>query len=308
MTDPMQATQMQLFWEHFKSIISSVNITDILDIAIVAFLIYKLIGLIRETRAGQLVKGVVAVLLLYLIAHTFKFLMLENILQFILTYGVVVLLVLFQPELRKVLEQVGRTSISSLQLFATPSESKEERRRRMNEVIDAVVEGCTMLSQARTGALTVIERKTKIGDIISTGTIINATPSSELMQNIFFHNSPLHDGAMVVREGRFFSAGCFLPLSQNNDISRMLGTRHRAALGMSEVSDAVVVVVSEETGAISVALNGKLQLKLSPSALKAVLYHQLIATSEIAEITPKESKKLNKLKKAAGKGAKKNEN
>lgn len=280
MTDTMQTTTLQLFWEQFLAITRSIEIADILDIAIVAFLIYKLIGLVRETRASQLVKGVLAILLLFAAAFFFKFRMLETILRFILTYGVVVVLVLFQPELRKILEQVGRTSISSLQVFAAPAESKEQRRQRMSEVIRAVVESCTALAQTRTGALLVIERQTKIGDIISTGTIINADSSSELIQNIFFHNSPLHDGALVIRGGKLYAAGCFLPLSQNNDISRMLGTRHRAALGMSEVSDAVVVVVSEETGAISVAISGKLEMKLTPSGLQAVLYHQLVSDGD----------------------------
>lgn len=291
MTDTMQTTTLQLFWEQFLAITRSIEVSDLLDIAIVAFLIYKLIGLVRETRAGQLVKGVVAILLLFAAAWFFKFRMLETILRFILTYGVTVVVVLFQPELRKVLEQVGRTSISSLQIFAAPAESKEQLRQRTTEVIRAVVEGCALLAQARTGALLVIERQTKVGDIISTGTIINADPSSELLQNIFFHNSPLHDGALVIRDGKLYAAGCFLPLSENNDISRMLGTRHRAALGMSEVSDAVVVVVSEETGAISVAIGGKLELKLTPSALQAVLYHQLISSAD-SEGDAKAEKKL----------------
>lgn len=279
-SDPLQSSTLQLFWEHFLAIVSSIGPADLLDIAIVAFLVYKLIGLVRETRAGQLVKGVLAILALYGTAKIFEFRMLENIIQFILTYGVFALLVLFQPELRKVLEQVGQTSISSFQIFAAPSENREEYRRRLHEVVEAVVDGCAALSQTHTGALIVIERKTKLGDIISTGTVINASPSSELVQNIFFHNSPLHDGALVIREGRLYSAGCFLPLSQNNQISRMLGTRHRAALGMSEVSDAVVVVVSEETGAISAAINGKLELRLANTALHALLYHHLLAESE----------------------------
>ncbi|MEG1777440.1 MAG: diadenylate cyclase CdaA [Angelakisella sp.] len=287
----MKATTFQLLWEQFLAITSSIEVADILDIAIVAFLIYKLIGLVRETRAGQLVKGVLAILMLYVMADLFKFRMLETILRFILPYGVLVLLVLFQPELRKVLEQVGRTSISSLQFLATPSESKEQRRQRMTKIIETMVEGATMLAQTRTGALVVIERQTKLGDIIATGTVIDADPSSELLQNIFFHNSPLHDGALVVRDGKLYAAGCFLPLSQNNEISRMLGTRHRAALGMSEVSDAVVMVVSEETGAVSVAISGRLEMKLTPPALKAVLYHQLVSDGD-AESTENSERKL----------------
>lgn len=297
MNEVVQATKMQLFWEHFLSIIKLIEISDILDIAIVAFLIYKLIGLVRETRAGQLVKGVVVILLLYLAAVIFEFRMVENIIQFILTYGVVGLMVLFQPELRKILEQVGRTSISSLQVFTAPPESKEEQRQRMHTVIDAVVESCHELSASRTGALLVIERKTKLGDIIATGTVVDADPSSELIRNIFFHNSPLHDGALIIRDGRLYSAGCFLPLSPNNEISRMLGTRHRAALGMSEVSDAVVIVVSEETGSISVALNGQLNQHLNQAALKAALFQQLLAADGEEKLAGKKRKsKKNKPK------------
>ena len=297
MPDVTQATKMQLFWEHFLSIVKLIEISDILDIAIVAFLIYKLIGLVRETRAGQLVKGVVVILLLYLSAIIFEFRMVENIIHFILTYGVVGLMVLFQPELRKMLEQVGRTSISSLQVFSPPAESKEEQRLRMQTLIDALVEGCHELSISKTGALLVIERKTKLGDIIATGTVVDADASSELIRNIFFHNSPLHDGALIIRGGRLYAAGCFLPLSQTNDISRMLGTRHRAALGMSEVSDAVVVVVSEETGSISMALDGHLNQNLSQGAFKAALCRQLLAAEgEERPLGKKRKLKKNKAK------------
>lgn len=292
MTDALQASTMQLFWEHFLAIVQSFKFSDFLDIVIVAFLIYKVIGLVRETRASQLIKGVAAIMVLYLAARIFEFRMLENLIQIVLTYGAFALFVLFQPELRKMLEQVGRTSLTSFQVFSGTPETNEERRMRMRITIDAIVEGCTMLSQANTGALIVIERKTKLGDIIETGTVINSDPSSELVQNIFFHNSPLHDGALIVRNGRLHSAGCFLPLSQNYEISRMLGTRHRAALGMSEVSDAVVVVVSEETGAISVAQDGRLELRLSPAALRALLYQQLVAEQAEETERDKARKKL----------------
>jgi len=280
LTDPIQATRFQLVWEQILAIISSISLIDILDIAIVAFLIYKLLGLIRETRAGQLLKGVVAILLLFVISDLFEFRMLETILKYIITYGVLVLLVLFQPELRKVLEQVGRTSISSFQIFTPTSEIKEQMKQRTNAGINAIVDACTTMAQTKTGALIVIERQTKIGDIISTGTIIDANVCSELVQNIFFHNSPLHDGALVIRDDRLYAAGCFLPLSQNYEISRALGTRHRAALGMSEISDAVIIVVSEETGGISVAVDGKLKTKLTVTAFKSLLTHMLIINDE----------------------------
>lgn len=287
-----EVSRMQLFLEHFLSIVNSMDAADIFDIAIVAFLIYKLIGLVRETRAGQLVKGVVAILFLYLASQVFEFRMLETIITASLTYGVIAILVLFQPELRKILEQVGRTSISSFQVFSGSTEDKEERRQHTQQLIHAVVDGCTALAQTHTGALIVIERKTKIGDIISTGTTINSDARSELVQNIFFHNSPLHDGALIVRDNRLYSAGCFLPLSQNNQISRMLGTRHRAALGMSEVSDSIIVVVSEETGAISVAINGKLELRLSPAALQSLLSNNLMNDNDNAENATTKKRKL----------------
>ena len=283
MTEATQIPQIQLMWDWFINMVTSIQLSDVLDMCIVAFLIYKMVGLVRDTRAGQLVKGVLAVLLLYWIAELFGFGMLRAVLAFILPYGAMVLLVLFQPELRKAMEQLGRSSISTIsniQLFGPGSEAKEQERQKTQQLIDAICESCAAFSKDKTGALIVLERETKLGDIISTGTIINSDPSPELIGNIFFHNSPLHDGALVVRENRLHSAGCFLPLSQNYEISRMLGTRHRAALGVSEVSDAVVVVVSEETGAITVALNGQLNMRLTPAKLKELLQRELIHETE----------------------------
>ena len=274
--DGMNVSTWELVVEQFLAITQSIEIVDVLDIAIVAFLIYKLIGLVRETRAAQLVNGVLAVLLLFVAAEVFEFKMLETILKFILTYGVMVLLVLFQPELRKVLEQVGRSSISSIALLQNNHEQNAETILRTKAAITEIVESCESLSKTKTGALMVIECQTKIGDIISTGTLIDANASRELIQNVFFHNAPLHDGAMVIRDGKLYSAGCFLPLSQNYEISNMLGTRHRAALGMSEVSDAIIIVVSEETGAISVARNGKLNQRLNGVALRNMLSNILL--------------------------------
>ncbi|WP_071435258.1 diadenylate cyclase CdaA [Angelakisella massiliensis] len=283
MTEATQIPQIQLMWDWFINMVTSIQLSDVLDMCIVAFLIYKMVGLVRDTRAGQLVKGVLAVLLLYWIAELFGFGMLRAVLAFILPYGAMVLLVLFQPELRKAMEQLGRSSISTIsniQLFGPGSEAKEQERQKTQQLIDAICESCAAFSKDKTGALIVLERETKLGDIISTGTIINSDPSPELIGNIFFHNAPLHDGALVVRENRLHSAGCFLPLSQNYEISRMLGTRHRAALGVSEVSDAVVVVVSEETGAITVALNGQLNMRLTPAKLKELLQRELIHETE----------------------------
>ena len=278
----------QMLWEYFINILGTITLFDILDIAIVAFLIYKLIGLLKETRAEQLVKGVFAILLLYFITLMTPFKMLAFIMKFVVSYGAIVLLVLFQPELRKILEQVGRSRLSNLQVFSPNTSSKEYERSQAIKVINAICDSCALLSKERIGALIVMERETKIGEIISTGTIIDSQPSSDLIKNVFFPNSPLHDGALVIRNNRLYAAGCFLPLSDNYEISRTLGTRHRAALGISEVSDAVVVVVSEETGAITVAKNGNLNLRITPNTLSTILYEEFVNEEEPAA----EKKKL----------------
>lgn len=260
-------------WENILETVKTIGFADVLDMVIIAYLLYKLIGLVRETRAGQLVKGVLLIIFLYLIADVFQMRVIYNVMGYVLQYGAVVLLVLFQPELRKMLEQVGRTKISrTIAGFQFGGGDKNEAHREKTlETINAICDGCATLSREKIGALMVIERNTRLGEIIDTGTIIDASPSPELIENIFFHNSPLHDGAMVIRDNRLYAAGCFLPLSENYSISRNLGTRHRAALGMSENSDAVVVVVSEETGAISVAMSSKLNLRLSVAELYSIL-------------------------------------
>ena len=192
-------------------------------------------------------------------------------------------IVVFQPELRKILEKLGRTSFSLTQIRKTVNSiggNSFENNSNMMRCINAICDSCAILSKERTGALIVIERSTRLGDIIATGTLVDASPSAELIRNIFFKNSPLHDGAMVIRDGRVHAAGCFLPLSNNYDISRTLGTRHRAALGMSEVSDALIVIVSEETGAISVAKDGKLNLRLTVNSLNSILCDELLSEQE----------------------------
>lgn len=269
--------------------ISIFRIQDAVDILVMAFLIYHLIALVRETRAGQLIKGVFAILFLYFIAYVLELYTLRTLMEIIIRYGALVLLVLFQPELRKVLEQVGRTSISNLSVFAPNMSAGEYERKQMIKTINAICDSCAILSKEQIGALIVLERETRIGDIISTGTIIDSQPSADLIKNVFFPNSPLHDGALVIRSRRLYAAGCFLPLSDNYDISKALGTRHRAALGMSEVSDALIVVVSEETGNITVAQNGKLDIGITVSTLSAILYREFV-TEEKESTT--EKKKL----------------
>ncbi len=270
--------------------ISIFRIQDAVDILVMAFLIYHLIALVRETRAGQLIKGVFAILFLYFIAYVLELYTLRTLMEIIIRYGALVLLVLFQPELRKVLEQVGRTSLSNLVFFTPNMNAAEYERKQMIKTINAICDSCAILSRERIGALIVLERETKLGDIISTGTIIDSQPSADLIKNVFFPNSPLHDGALVIRNSRLYAAGCFLPLSDNYGISRALGTRHRAALGMSEVSDAIVVVVSEETGAVTMARNGRLELDMGVNGLSAALFHEFVA--EEGEGAAEKKKKL----------------
>ncbi len=257
--------------------ISTFRVQDAVDIAIMAFLVYHLINLLKETRAGQLIKGVFGILLLYFFAYLLELYTLRTAMEMVIRYGALVLLVLFQPELRKVLEQVGRTSISNLSVFGTNMSTSEYERKQMIKTINAICDSCAILSKERIGALIVMERETKIGDIISTGTVIDSQPSADLIKNVFFPNSPLHDGALVIRNSRRYAAGCFLPLSDNYEISRALGTRHRAALGISEVSDAIVVVVSEETGAVTMAKNGKLEIDIGVNGLSAALFREFVA-------------------------------
>lgn len=269
--------------EMLEDILRTIRIQDVLDILIVAYLVYKLIDLLRETRAGQLIKGVLGIILVYVLSQAFQLRAVSAIIRYLITYGVFALLIIFQPELRKILEKLGRTSFSLTQIRKTVNSiggNSFENNGNMMRCINAICDSCAILSKERTGALIVIERSTRLGDIIATGTLVDASPSAELIRNIFFKNSPLHDGAMVIRDGRVHAAGCFLPLSNNYDISRTLGTRHRAALGMSEVSDALIVIVSEETGAISVAKDGKLNLRLTVNSLNSILCDELLSEQE----------------------------
>lgn len=241
-----------------QGILNSFGISDFLDIVVVAYLMYQSIRLVRETRAIQLVKGLATLVGVYAISSFAQMRSLSFLIRYIFQYGALALLIVFQPELRRSLEQVGRTRFSNLQLFGG-SVDPDDVNARWGRTINAIGEAATFLSKRRIGALIVLERQSLLGEIIKTGTVIDAAPSAELLGNIFFPNSPLHDGALIIREGRMVAAGCYLPLSDNFTISKEMGTRHRAGLGMSESSDAIVVIVSEETGVITLANNGKLR-------------------------------------------------
>lgn len=270
----------------FLSVIETIRLPDILDIALLTFIIYKAIKIIRETRAGQLVKGIIFLALAYLICSAFGLRSMRFILEEILKNGFIAILIMFQPELRRALEKVGRTSVSKMSFFEHTSEYTE----KWTKAIDIICDSCEELSATKTGALIVIERQTKLGEQINTGTIINAVPSKELFGNIFYPKTPLHDGAAVIRDGIVHAAACFLPTPERGElINKALGSRHRAAIGMSENSDAIIIVVSEETGTISVAHNGELNRNFSSKSLNVFLNEKII--SDHAEESQK-SKKL----------------
>ncbi len=268
---------------HLMGNIRGMGLNDYLDIIVVAFLVYYLTKLVKETRAVQLLKGVAALALVYFVAAIAQLQTLQFIMNAVLSTGVLALIILFQPELRRVLERVAQTQLVTLKKFFSSGETTVEHFEETQNCINIVCEACKSLSKTRTGALMVFERETKLGEIIKTGTVVDAEPSTELIGNLFYVNTPLHDGAMVIRGGRLYASGCFLPLSQNYTISKEMGTRHRAALGMSENSDAVVVVVSEETGVISIAENGKIDRNYTPEGLRKRLRRELLKKQEDGE-------------------------
>ncbi len=263
----------------FFSLTSTIELRDIVDVAALAYIIYLLMKLIRETRAGQLVKGILLLVAAYFASSFFQLKVMKYILGHALDIGLIAMIILFQPELRRALEKFGRTRFG-VTLLGIGTFSGDVKQR-WETAIDAICDSCVELSASCTGALIVCERQTRLGEQIETGTILNATPSKEVFGNIFYPKTPLHDGAVIMRDGMILAAACFLPKPQNDAaINKKLGSRHRAAIGMSENSDAVVIVVSEETGQISVAMNGVLTRDFTRDKLKALLEKELFAASE----------------------------
>lgn len=275
------------WWEWMVSIAMNFQFKDAVDIIIVALLIYGVVKLVRETRAGQLVKGLFLLVILFVISSYFNLVMVSRVLAYFFQFAFVALLIVFQPEIRKALEQVGRNNVGQSIAAAVTGRDRSHDRAQIRKAINAVVDGVGILQQLKMGALIVFERKTKLGDIIATGTQINCEPSGQIVGNIFFNKAPLHDGAMIIRDGMIHAAGCILPLTKNTSVSAELGTRHRAALGVSEESDAVVVVVSEETGQISVAVNGVLARRFTRDTLRDVLEGYLIPQEEASTVRRK---------------------
>lgn len=288
-------------FESFISVIKTIGISDIIDVAIVAFLIYKVMKWSLDTRAGQLIKGILILAAAYILAAILQLNVLLLIFQKVFEIGLIALVVVFQPEIRRALEQVGRGKIMGkfnfLSFLNFKQDSEEVIEERVANSIEIISNAAVILSSENTGALIIIERETKLGEIIKTGTVINSEPSVELIGNIFFPNTPLHDGAMILRDGKLYAAGCFLPLSQNNEISKQLGTRHRAALGVSETSDCIAIVVSEENGLISVAKNGILTRGYDRDSLYRYLKKELIMEKESTFDTTIIEKKISFRKK-----------
>lgn len=259
----------------FFSLMSTIDIPkDIIDLIVLTYLVYLLLKLIRETRAGQLMKGIALLIVAYAVSSFFELTVMEYLLQQALDIGLLAMLILFQPELRRALEQFGQNKLGiKLIGIGTPS---NDIKQRWSETIEIICDSCVELSASCTGALIVIERQTKLGEQIESGTIMNALPSQQIFGNIFYPKTPLHDGAVIMRNGMIHAAACFLPKAQNDRlIDKSLGSRHRAAIGMSENSDALVIVVSEETGQISVALNGVLTRDYTREKLKSTLEKEI---------------------------------
>lgn len=247
---------MEIF-NSILSIIKTIQLRDIVDILAIALLIFGLFKLIQETRAVQLLKGVIMLLIVYFLSSLFGLVMLSSLLRTFFEAAVVVIAIIFQPEIRKALEQMGRNNTYKkyIKIFTKHHKGDEWKKAVEKSIVDAA-DTAVLFSRSKTGALLVFERETMLSDIAATGTIIDAETSVALFGNIFFNKAPLHDGASIIRDGKLFAAGCILPLTSNRNVDINLGTRHRAGLGISEQSDAVVLIVSEETGVISLAVNG----------------------------------------------------
>ncbi len=270
-------------WYTLKSNITSIfpiEIWDIFDIAILAVLIYKAFNFVKETRAGGLLKGIAVFGIVYLFVENFDMKVMSFLMKSVFDIGLFSLIVLFQPELRRTLEKIGYFRVGKIPVLSS-SDSMDKDKLQWNAAIEAICDSCEDLSATTTGALIVVEMDSKLGEQIDTGTLINAKPSKELFGNIFYPKTPLHDGAVIMRDGIVLAAACFLPKPQKEEsINKALGSRHRAAIGMSEISDALIIVVSEETGTISVAENGKLDRGFTRDSLKKLLRNKLIPDKE----------------------------
>lgn len=276
---------MHFFIELFNNILSvfrTIQIKDFVDIIAITLLIFSLFRLVRETRAEQLLKGVVALLAVYFISSVFGLTMMTSLMRLLFEFSVLIIAIIFQPEIRKALERIGQSNFGHryLSFFFSKNKTDEQIRNIKRSIINAA-DAAAVFSRSKTGALIVFEREVKLSDIADSGTVLNSEPSVALFGNIFYNKAPLHDGAAIIRDGKIYAAGCILPLTDNKKVDINLGTRHRAALGMSELSDAVILVVSEETGNISLAVNGRLQRDFDRESLIAQLDALLVDDTKI---------------------------
>lgn len=265
---------MTAFMDGVRIVLSELHWNDVIDILVIAYIIYKLCVFIRDSRASLLVKGVLVILAAYLASIWMDLQMVSTVVEMIVRYAAIAVIVVFQPEIRSMLEKVGRSSFNVRSLF--DRDEKEKLRGETLNTISSVVESTRILQKQSMGALIVFEREITLQEIIATGTKMDAAPNVPLIANIFFNKAPLHDGAMIIQNNRITAASCILPLTQNTDLDPNFGTRHRAAIGMAENSDAVVVVVSEETSRISVACNGTITSTFDPGELSAMLMDLLL--------------------------------
>ena len=266
-------------WDNLRSVVSYITIVDIVDMIFLSAILFFIIKLMRETRAEQLIKGIVFFAVVLFILQQAGFKVMGIIAETFFNIGILAIIVMFQPEIRRMLERVGRTRMAKRLPFLEGNVNADDAKTA--EVINSIAKACEELSRTMTGALIVIEQQTKLGEQIDTGTIINAVPSAELFGNIFVPNTPLHDGAVIMRDGLIHAAACYLPKPAKEElVPKELGTRHRAAIGISEVSDAIVVVVSEETGIISVVEDGKITRNFSGVTLRKYLTERLIHPNE----------------------------
>ncbi len=278
--------------EKITGALFSFNFTsDLLDILFVTLVIYEVIKLIRGSRTFQLVKGIILLVVVYVAINLLEMEASQYLFTVLFRNGLLILVVLFAPELRKILESFGRQSIRDISFFNFKNGVNYEQT--VTETINSFCKAAADMSETKTGALVVFEKDTSLQDISGTGTLLDARSSAELFNGIFFKNSALHDGAVVVRDARIYSAGCILPLTQNTSLASELGTRHRAAIGLSEQSDATIVVVSEETGGVSVARNGVLTRDISNGELREILLDEFIVKNKKQE-KKKKSKKAKK--------------
>ena len=277
--------------EYVVNPVKEIGIIDVIDILFLTFILYFLYRFVRDRRAGKLLIGLVLVFVMSLLGDVFDMAAMRFIFSDIRQLGVIAILILFQPELRSALEKVGGTPLSGIRNFTGDTRDISA----LNAEIDALCSAASDLSRDKLGALIAIERSTKLGEYIKSGVLVDASLSPYVLRNIFFNKAPLHDGAVIVREGRISAAGCFLPLSTQDDIDKDLGTRHRAAIGLSEASDAIVIVVSEETGLISLAIDGKLERNFNYNTLKQRL-NVLLASESVGD-----HRKHRKVKKSAKK-------